>query len=243
MAEAIVGAIEPRSVDGGRGASWWSEGWALFMKNPLMWFVFGLLLIVIYIVLMFVPLIGSLAGAVLMPVFIGGWMIAARKLEAGGTLEASDLFAGFQQKMSSLLVLGAIVLGAGIVVGVIATVLGFGAFMGVMMGGPHVSSGGMMAAFGVGMAASLLLFILGFVVAMALWFAPALVVFRNVEPLEALKASVSGSLKNIVPFLIYGLIYFVLAIVASIPIGLGWFVLVPVVLLSNYVSYKDVFGD
>lgn len=32
-------------------------------------------------------------------------------------------------------------------------------------------------------------------------------------------------------------------IVASIPFGLGWVVLVPVVLLTVYVLYKDVFGE
>jgi uncharacterized membrane protein len=37
-------------------------------------------------------------------------------------------------------------------------------------------------------------------------------------------------------------IYIVASIVASIPFGLGWIVLLPVTLLSVYVSYKDVFG-
>lgn len=243
MTEATMREMEPRSVDSGRGLGWWADGWALFMKSAFMWGVLGLLLIVIFIVLAFIPLIGSLAGAVLLPVFIGSWMMAARKVEMGGSLEPGDLFAGFQQRLSPLLVLGAILLGAGIIVGVVVTMLGFGAFMGVMMGGSHMSSGGWAAAFGAGMVAMLIVFILGFLIAMAIWFAPALVVFRNVEPLEALKASVSASLKNLMPFLIYGVIYFVLSIVASIPFGLGWFVLVPLVLLSNYVSYKDVFGD
>jgi len=31
--------------------------------------------------------------------------------------------------------------------------------------------------------------------------------------------------------------------VASIPFGLGWIVLGPVLLLTTYTSYKDVFGD
>lgn len=242
MAETTMREMEPRSVDSGRGVGWWADGWTLFMKNAFMWIVLGLLLIVIFIVLAFVPLIGSLASAVLMPVFIGGWMMAARKVDAGGKLEPGDLFAGFQQKLSSLLVLGAILLGAAIIVGVVVTMLGFGAFMGVTMGGSHVTSGGLAAAFGAGMLAMLIVFIIGFLVAMALWFAPALVIFDNMEPLDALKTSVSASLKNIVPFLIYGLVYIALSIVASIPFGLGWFVLVPVLLLSNYVSYKDVFG-
>jgi uncharacterized membrane protein len=57
-----------------------------------------------------------------------------------------------------------------------------------------------------------------------------------------MKASLAACLKNVVPFLVYGVLYIVAAIVASIPFGLGWIVLVPVLMLTVYVSYKDVFG-
>jgi hypothetical protein len=66
-------------------------------------------------------------------------------------------------------------------------------------------------------------------------------VFRNVAPLDALKISAAACLKNVVPFCLYGVIYLVAAIVASIAFGLGWIVLVPVVLLTQYVAYKDLF--
>jgi len=46
-----------------------------------------------------------------------------------------------------------------------------------------------------------------------------------------------------VPFLVYGVLYLVAAIVASIPFGLGWILLVPVLMLTMYVSYKDIFGS
>ena len=41
MEEATRGAAEPRSVDAGRGTSWWSEAWALFTKNAGMWILFA----------------------------------------------------------------------------------------------------------------------------------------------------------------------------------------------------------
>ena len=56
-------------------------------------------------------------------------------------------------------------------------------------------------------------------------------------------AAPPSTLKNVVPFLVFGVIYIVAAIVASIPFGLGWIVLVPVSLLTAYVSYEDVFGE
>jgi uncharacterized membrane protein len=77
---------------------------------------------------------------------------------------------------------------------------------------------------------------------MALWFSPALVVFRGVPPVEAVRASFAACLRNIVPFLLHGIVFLVAAIVASIPFGLGWLVLLPLVTLTMYSSYKDVFG-
>jgi uncharacterized membrane protein len=84
--------------------------------------------------------------------------------------------------------------------------------------------------------------VLGVLAAMALWFAPALVVFRGTAPVDALRVSFSASLKNIVPFVVYGVIYIVASILASIPFGLGWLVLAPLVTISVYSSYEDVFG-
>ena len=78
---------------------------------------------------------------------------------------------------------------------------------------------------------------------MALWLAPALVVLRGMAPVAAIKASFSGCLKNIVPFLIYGIIAFAAGIVAAIPLGLGWLVLGPVLFASVYVAYREIYGD
>ena len=56
-----------------------------------------------------------------------------------------------------------------------------------------------------------------------------------------MKESFSGCLKNIVPFLLYGVVLFVAAIVAAIPLGLGWLVLGPVIAGSLYASYRDIY--
>jgi hypothetical protein len=41
--------------------------------------------------------------------------------------------------------------------------------------------------------------------------------------------------------LVYGLILILLAVLASIPIMLGWFVLLPVIITSLYASFCDIF--
>ena len=73
-------------------------------------------------------------------------------------------------------------------------------------------------------------------VAMAIWLAPALVVLSDRGAVEAMKESFAGCLKNIVPFLLYGVVLFVASIVAAIPLFLGWLVLGPVFAGSIYAS-------
>jgi hypothetical protein len=235
---------QPRSVDPARGLGWWTDAWALFMRSALLWLALGVILLVGLIVVAMVPLLGSVAVSLLMPVLAGGWMLAARKVRDGGALEVGDLFLGFQgERFGPLLVLGALLLAATVVIMLVVGALGAGAIFGMSMGGPRhgVGAGGMMAAMGAGFAALTVALVLGAIVTMALWFAPALVVFRKTAPVEALKLSVAATLKNVLPFLVFGAIYIVASIVASIPFGLGWIVLLPVTLLAAFVSYREVF--
>jgi len=76
---------------------------------------------------------------------------------------------------------------------------------------------------------------------MAVWFAPALVFFNNMQPVEALKASFDACMKNVLAFFVYGLIVMVLMFFAALPVFLGFLVLVPVVAGSVYAAYRDVF--
>ena len=238
MESTSYGAASARSVDGGRGVAWWSEGWALFMKNAGVNVVISLILCVITVVLSVIPLIGGLALSLLFPVFIGSWMLIARKLEGGGTPEIGDLFLGFKEKLTPLITLGGLVLVATIVMMVVFFVLGAGAVFGGMGGG----RGGAMAGFGAVMLMGLIGLVFGFIVGLALFYAPALVVFQDMPAIDAMKASFAAGLKNIIAFVIFGVLYFIAAIVASIPLGLGWLVLIPVLMFAAYRSYLDVFG-
>ena len=237
------GAAEPKSVDAGRGLAWWTEGWALFTKNAGMWIVMGLIFMVILIVLAFIPIIGAFASCLLMPVFTASWMMAAQKLEGGGTLEAGDLFAAFKgERVTPLVIVGALFVAVVVVITIVVFVLGAGGMMGMLMGGARRSAGGLMAGIGMGLFAVLIALVLGMLASMAVWFAPGLVALRGVAPVDAMRLSFSASLKNVVPFILWAVIYFVAAIVASIPLGLGWIVLGPLLLLTLYTSYKDIFG-
>jgi len=240
-----LGSTSPdvRTVDSGRGLAWWTEAWALFTPSAILWIALGLIMIVGYAVVSMVPVVGGLALALATPVFVGSWMLAAQKVQGGGALAVGDLFTCFTgERLMPLVVLGALLVAATVVIGVVAGALGMGAMFGMMAGGARHGMGSVMTAMGAGMLALLVMLLLVMLASMALWFAPALVVFRGTAPVDALRVSFAATLKNIAPFLVWSLIYIVASIVASIPFALGWIVLVPVTMLSVYVSYRDVFA-
>ena len=68
-----------------------------------------------------------------------------------------------------------------------------------------------------------------------------LIVLHEMPPVAALKASFYGCLRNWLPFLVYGVVLFVFCLVAAIPAGLGFLVLVPVIAASVYTAYRDIF--
>jgi uncharacterized membrane protein len=78
---------------------------------------------------------------------------------------------------------------------------------------------------------------------MATWFAPTLIVLQEMGVGAAMKASFAGCVKNILPFFLYGVITLVASVIASVPLGLGWLLLLPLLFLSVYTTYRDIYFE
>ena len=76
---------------------------------------------------------------------------------------------------------------------------------------------------------------------MAMQFAPMLVIFGKMAPVPAMKASLRAFLRNMIPLMVYGFLLLPFAILASLPMMLGWLVLLPVIITSLYAIYRDLF--
>jgi uncharacterized membrane protein len=229
---------EGRIVAAGRGWDWFVEAVALFRKQPGIWILMAVVLGVLFIVISMIPVLGSLASALLLPIFGGGLMLGCEDLDRGRPLKIEHLFAGFRQKTGELVMVGAFnLIGWVIIVFAVAAVIGGGVFMGVMRGdieGAGLSITSLLIAM-------LLIAGLSVPLYMASWFAPALIVLDDVPPWAALKASFVVCVRNWIPFLVYSVVLLVLCLVAVIPLGLGFLVLIPVVAASVYTSYRDIF--
>ena len=241
-ASARAGAFSAagRAVDAGRGWEWIAEGFALFKKQPGMWILVLIVLVACSILISLVPIVGSLANLLLMQVFMGGVMLGCRALDNGESFDVGYVFAGFRQNTGDLVVLGLLALVGWIIAFMPAIlIMGGGAFMATMAGGGSLPNIG---ALGLSFALAMLVALaLALPLYMAMWFAPSLVVFNNLKPLDAMKASFLVCLKNIAPFLLYSVILLALCVVAAIPLGLGFLVLGPVAIASIYTGYRDIF--
>lgn len=235
MATYVAGG---RAVAAGRGWDWIPLGWELFKKQAGMWIALVLVAFVIFFVLALIPIVGSLATFVLTPVFAAGVLVGSRAVDEGRELEIGHLFAGFKQKFAQLATVGAIYLGSAIVIAlVVGLATGASIFTMMSLSGAEASPA---AALSVLLALLIMLALL-LPVVMAVWFAPALVLFHDKNAVDAMKESFSGCLRNVVPFLVYGIVIMVFGVIASIPLGLGWLVLGPVLCTSFYTSYKDIY--
>jgi hypothetical protein len=245
----VADAVSPQAgnfVAGGRGVApgngwvWITRGWHLFRRQPGMWIGIVVALLVLSIVATMIPFIGSLALLVVFPVLTGGIMLGCRALAEGGELQFGHLFAGFRERFGTLAAVGALYLAASMV---IALVVGMatGASMFAMMSGTAIDPAASAGAVAGMLLAMLLMLALMIPVVMAVWFAAPLIVFHERRAVEAMKESFTGCLKNILPFLLYGVIAMLLGILASLPVGLGWLVLGPVLAASVYTAYRNIY--
>lgn len=246
---STTGALlnEPSRLSAGRGNSWWSSGWALFREASGLWIGMCVLLIVIFMFLGVIPIVGSLATYVITPVITGGLMLGCRSLENGEGLSIAHLFSGFSKNTGQLAMIGVIYLAGIIGIAIVVLFLLLGGGLGAILTSDIPKEemiDAMMNSSG-GAIIILLGFLLGLILAvpllMANWFAPALVILNDLSAIEAMKTSLRGCWRNNMPFLMYGLGGIFLAIFATIPFALGWLWLVPTMVCSTYVAYREIF--
>jgi len=229
-----------RGVPMGNGWAWLAAAWSLFRRAAGTWIGMLLAFVVIAIVLNVVPYVGPIVLTVLWPVFIAGLMIASRTGEENREPQFSQLFAGFQQRFGPLVLLGvvSVVISLAIVFAVVALT-----GVQIFAVGASTNPEAVLAAMLTVALAGLLIAALMLPLVMATWFAPALIAFHDMGVAESMKASFVACLKNVLPFLLYGVIALVAGAIASAPIFLGWLVLGPVLFISVYTGYRDIYFE
>jgi hypothetical protein len=246
MAGTVLSEIqkmEVRQVDAKQGWQWIVTGFLIFRKIPLTWIVLCTTLLLIAATLSLIPMAGQFIFTLLSPVFLAGLMIGCKALEQGDKLEIAHLLAGFRHTSGPLITIGGIYLVGQVLILGIFMLVGGNVLMDLLIDGKRVDENELKNVSGDMLSASLVALMLSIPLMMAAWFAPLLVIFKGMPALDAMRISFFACLKNIVAFQIYAVILIVLTIIATMPYGLGLFVLVPTLFASIYASYRDIFVD
>ncbi|MGH8746326.1 MAG: BPSS1780 family membrane protein [Burkholderiales bacterium] len=252
-------ATPARIVTAGRGPRWLGEGWRLFRAAPLSWIALVFAYWLLMNLLVLVPLAGIVVAPVLVPAFSVSFMAAGRAAACGGPLKLDVLFSGFREQRTRMLALGAVYLAClALLLGATILIDG-GNLLHAMLGDP-VTGAEVQPAFKV--ATMMVAMAIYGPVMMMFWYAPVLVAWHGVGVAKALFFSFLACLLNWRAFLAYGAVAILITAVApsfalsalllltdgKLPGSLESFVyplmliMLPTLLASFYVSYRDVFG-
>jgi hypothetical protein len=255
----------PATIDfvrysGRRGAIWLKEAAAMLSAARVPWLMLLVFYYVIQLLVSVIPLAGPLAMMVLRPVFTVGFLAAAWTQERGGSPEIRHLFRGFGANLWALIPIG-IVLIVGTTLAVLSTALVDGGALLEAITSNTKPEEGLVVNSRIE-SAMLMAILVALPTLLAIWFAPALVVFQDCRSTQAMLTSLRAAFANWRPVAVYGLLLFffgavlpgmgIAVISLVVPSTIAPYVIaltvVPYVFLfvatqtiSDYVAYRDIF--
>ncbi|PCJ45785.1 MAG: hypothetical protein COA74_15040 [Gammaproteobacteria bacterium] len=229
------------------GSKWVIHSFGLFAKRPSIWLLSWL----IYFILNLMFVMSSvliLLPALLSGLFTAGFIYGSKSLDNGQGLQIEHLFKGFKIKFRDLLRLGMLYLAASFLLGMLFSLV-LGSFIDeqqiINMSNlsqqelqQHLrESPEQLAAI---LKAVLMTLIFFAPLIMASWFAPALVLFHDLKPIQAMILSIKACNKNLFAFMVFGVFIVPLILLGLVSI-VGMPIILVVINISQYCSYKSIF--
>jgi hypothetical protein len=234
--------MEAKKLNAATGWLWIKQGNYLFKKSPILWVSITFIGVVGLIGVASIPVVGDPLATLLFPVMFAGLLAGCRALEHDEELELAHLFAGFHHNTQQLITLGGLNLVLELLIFGVMKITGGAALVDILMNNTQAEDPTVLAQAVAGAGIAVILGLILFtVLLMATQFAPMLVAFDKVRPVDALKASLRGCLNNMLPLSLYGTMMLLFAIAASLPMMLGWFILLPIMITSIYAAYRGIF--
>ena len=242
-----------------RGWRWIAEGFAIYGKRRLLLPVLVMLNLFIMLVLGTVPFVGRAVATVLIPTFSVGLMNACRLIEQDVRFPVGILFSGFRRNARALISLGFAYVLFNLSILALTALLDGGAIMDYLLNGTVAESAAQSGE------SSLLIGLLAafpfLQLAMAYWFAPVLVAWRDLPVAKALFFSYVACIRNWRAFLTYfsavlilTLLFMSLAVgvltplfppsgeaVVAIVSAMVIVLFAPMMYGSFYAAYRDIF--
>lgn len=229
-----------RAVSVGRGPAWIGDAWRILKAQPGMWAAALILMFVAWIVVQMIPLLNFFAG-ILAPFGYAAIALAADEQRRTGNFELKTLLGGFEKHAMPLVGVGLTTFLAGIVfLIVLAIFLGADIVRALAGSGNPDPTTFLSTKFW-------LAFLIGFLVmlpiAFATYLAPQLIVLNGQPAIEAMKMSLAGCAKNILPGIVFLICAMLMVFASMIPLLLGLLITMPIMAITSYTVYRDIFID
>lgn len=228
-----------RSLRPGRGAAWIGDAWRLLRAQPGMWAAALVVLLIAYIVLSVIPVV-NIFKQLVVPFAYAGIAIAADEQRRTGAFELGALLGGFRKQPVSLLAVGGAILLTGVVFAIVLVIsTGTPAVFRMLMAGAKPDPSLFLTTrFWLGCLVGLAVSV---PMGLATYLAPQLIVLHDQPALTAMKMSLIGCLKNTLSGLVFVICATLLVVVSMIPLFLGLLISIPIMVLTNYTVYRDIF--
>jgi hypothetical protein len=192
--------------------------------------------------LQFLPYAGAALAEILSPLFVAGFMRAFRAVDEGSEPELPQLAVGFQTRLLPLATVGAAYLG--MLVGIMLLMKSLGVDYQALS--QSMQEGAGMEQLAQQLAGKEVLLLLGLALVIpavaATWFAPALVLFGNARPLQAMGLSLKACARNWLALLVSSFALLPVLLLVLVPV-VGLLIMVPVMLGSAYLGYQAMFAS
>lgn len=255
-----------------RGLAWLAEAYAMFSRAKLAWAVLVTFYALLMLLVASIPFVGPVLIWVLKPLFSVGMLAAAWTQERGGRPALPQLFQGFKSNVGALISLGFVLIAGIAAAWYVTSLIDGGALLELTQSRSAASEAGdanadertieALITSGRLQRSALILLLLALPTFLAMFFAPALVVFQDAGPVAALGASLRAALANWRPLIIYALAIVALGpllVLTVIQIGITLFpstttisvirialfvyglMFAATLQISDYVCYRDIF--
>lgn len=216
---------EPKRFGASAGIDWIKESWRIFKLNPGLWILTLIAYFVITFVASMIPVINIIVSF-LNVFFVASMAYIAYCLDMEEGASIADLFAAFSHNPMGQIKIMLWSMVPVAISGILAAIF--------IPNITHLSSD-------ISIATLFVLIILLAVIPllMAMYLSPILVMFHEMPALDAMKLSFKACLVNFFPMLVFGIVFLIIALISTIPLGLGLLVTMPMSTIATYVIYKN----
>lgn len=231
----------PRRVPVRAGLAWVTGAFRLFFKSPLMLGAATAVFLGALLLLQLIPYAGAGLTEILTPLMVAGFMRAFRTIDEGADPELPQLAAGFQSRALPLAMVGVTYLA--LLIGIVLLMKSLGVDYQALVQAMQTGTSREELAQQLEGKGHLLLLGLALTIpaVAATWYAPALVLFGNAGPLQAMGLSLKACAKNWPALLLNGVALIPVLVLALIPV-VGMLLVVPVMLGTAYLGYQAMFA-